>query len=101
MEVKLKAKAIEVYNYVKEHEAENLTLAKIAEAVGTTPQSVNGIVTSCFQNHKEVQGEDKVKVALMERIPAEMQLPDGTHKAIKLIRLTDEGRNITIVPVEE
>ena len=29
----------------------------------------------------------------MERIPAEVELEDGTHKAIKLVSLTDAGRN--------
>ena len=28
----------------------------------------------------------------MERVPAEIELEDGTHKPVKLIRLTDEGR---------
>ena len=42
---------------------------------------VNGIVTSAFQ-----------KKSLMERVPAEIELEDGTHKAVKFIRLTDAGR---------
>ena len=28
----------------------------------------------------------------MERVPAEIELEDGTHKAVKFIRLTDAGR---------
>jgi hypothetical protein len=28
----------------------------------------------------------------MERIPAEVELEDGSHKAVKFIRLTDAGR---------
>ena len=27
----------------------------------------------------------------MERIPAEVELEDGSHKAVKFIRLTDAG----------
>ena len=28
----------------------------------------------------------------MERIPAEIELEDGTHKAIKVIKLTEAGK---------
>lgn len=69
-----------VYDYVKENGAKNITANDIAEGTGLPVRSVNGIVTSAFQ-----------RKGLMERIPAEMQLEDGTHKAIKLIKLTAEG----------
>ena len=78
-----------VYNYVKEHDGENFTAADIAEATGLRPQSVNGIVTSAFQRHKNADG---VEEPLMERVPAEIELADGTHKAVKFIRLTEAGR---------
>ena len=77
----LKPNSLTVFNYVKEHDGENFTAADIAAATGLEVKSVNGIVTSAFQ-----------KKNLMERIPAEIQLEDGTHKPVKLIRLTDEGR---------
>ena len=70
-----------VFNYVKEHEGENITAADIAEATGLEVRSVNGIVTSAFQ-----------RKGLMERIPAEIELEDGSHKSVKFIRLTDEGK---------
>ena len=70
-----------VYNYVKEHESENITAAVIAEGTNLDVKVVNGIVTSAFQ-----------RKGLMERVPAEIQLEDGSHKAVKFIRLTDEGR---------
>ena len=69
-----------VYNYVKENQGTNLTAASIAEGTGLETKQVNGIVTSAFQ-----------KKGLMERIPAEIELADGSHKAVKLIRLTDAG----------
>ena len=28
----------------------------------------------------------------MERVPAEIELADGTHKAVKFIRLTEAGK---------
>lgn len=77
----LKPNSLTVFNYVKEHDGENFTAADIAAATGLEKKSVDGIVTSAFQ-----------KKGLMERIPAEVQLEDGTHKPVKLIRLTDLGR---------
>lgn len=71
-----------VFNYVKAHEGENITAADIAEGTGLEVRSVNGIVTSAFQ-----------RKGLMARVPAEIELEDGSHKAVKFIVLTDEGRN--------
>ena len=75
-----------VYNYVKENESKNLTAADIAEGTGLGIKSVNGIVTAAFQRHTIKVGEEKVAQPLMERIPAEIELEDGTHKAVKIIR---------------
>lgn len=69
-----------VYNFVKENNGKNLTAADIAEGTGLETKQVNGIVTSAFQ-----------KKGLMERIPAEIELADGSHKAVKLIKLTEAG----------
>ena len=71
-----------VFNYVKAHEGENITAADIAEGTGLEVRSVNGIVTSAFQRKD-----------LMARNAAEIELEDGSHKAVKFIVLTDEGRN--------
>lgn len=70
-----------VFNYVTENDGANFTAADIAEATGLDVKQVNGIVTSAFQ-----------KKGLMERVPAEIELEDGTHKAVKFVRLTDLGR---------
>ena len=71
-----------VFNFVKAHEGETITAADIAEGTGLEVRSVNGIVTSAFQ-----------RKGLMARVPAEVELEDGSHKAVKFIVLTDEGRN--------
>lgn len=71
-----------VYDYVKENDGVNMTAADIAKATGLEVRSVNGIVTSAFQ-----------KKGLMERVPAEIELEDGTHKAVKFIKLTDAGKS--------
>lgn len=81
-----------VFNYLKEHDGENFTAPDIAEATGLNIKSVNGILTMTFQRHKE-NGEI---VPLIERVPAEIELADGTHKTVKLITLTDEGRNFSV-----
>lgn len=85
-----------VYDYVKTHENENITAADIAEATGLTSRQVNGAITMAFQRHKEEIDGEKVEVPLMKRIPAELEQEDGSHKAIKLIKLTDAGREIEI-----
>ena len=79
-----------VYDFVKEHDGEDFTAQDIADATGLSVKSVNGIVTSAFQRHKD---KDKNEVPLMVRVPAEIQDPEtGLHKAIKFIQLTDAGR---------
>jgi len=78
-----------VFNFVKTHDGEDFTAQDIADATGLSVRTVNGIVTSAFQRHKD---KDKNEVPLMVRVPAEIQDPEtGLHKAIKFIKLTDEG----------
>lgn len=77
----LKENSRKVFDYVKSVDGQNVTAADIAEATGLEVRSVNGIVTSAFQ-----------RKGLMERVPSEIELEDGTHKAVKFIRLTNEGR---------
>ena len=77
----LKENSLKVFNYVKENDGKNMTAADIAEGTGLEVRSVNGIVTSAFQ-----------RKGLMERVPAEVELPDGSHKAVKFIRLTEAGK---------
>ena len=65
----MKENSRKVFEYVKEHDGENMTAADIAEGTGLEIKSVNGIGT-----------------------PAEIQLEDGTHKTVKFISLTAEGK---------
>ena len=76
----LKENSRKVFDYVKSMNGADITAADIAEATGLDVKQVNGIVTSAFQ-----------KKGLMERIPGEVELEDGTHKAIKIIKLTEAG----------
>ena len=92
--MKLKENSLIVYNYVKDHQAENITSAMIAEATGLTQRQVDGIVTMAFCRHKN---EDKEPEPLMERIPGDVIVDAaGKPKMPKFIKLTDAGRAIEI-----
>ena len=78
----LKENSRKVLDYVKANDGTNMTAADIAAGTGLEVKQVNGIVTSAFQ-----------KKGLMKRTPAEIQLEDGSHKAVKFISLTEEGKN--------
>jgi hypothetical protein len=87
---KTSAKAIEIYEWVKAHEAENITAADIANGTGYDVKVVNGTLTGAF-----------TKKGLMERVPAEIELEDGSHKAIKLVKITEEGKSWVPVTSDE
>lgn len=91
----MKANSKIVFNYVKEHESDNITAPDIAEATGIGIKSVNGIITSAFCR----KGKD-----YMVRVPGEVEVEDEngniTHKAIKFIQLTDKGREATVESIE-
>ena len=70
----LKPNSRTVYEFVKANDGKNITAADIAEGTGLDTKQVNGIVTSAFQ-----------RKGLMERIPAEIELEDGSHKSVKFI----------------
>lgn len=88
----MKENSVKVFNYVKGANGKNITANDIAAGTGLTPQQVNAIVNFTFQ-----------KKGLMERVPAEIELADGAHKAVKFIRLTAEGKAFdpSKVPTEE
>lgn len=69
-----------VLNYLKENKGVDLTAADVAAALGLEKRSVDGAFTSAIQ-----------RKGYGVRVPAEVELEDGTHKAIKLLQLTDAG----------
>ena len=71
---------LKVLNYLKEINGEKVTAADVAEALGMEKRSVDGIFTSAIQ-----------RKGLGVRVPAEVEMEDGTHKAVKFLTLTDEG----------
>lgn len=75
-------KSLVVLNYLKGIGDENVTAADIAGALSMERKSVDGIVTAGLIRNKNY----------VERIPAEIELEDGTHKTVKFIKLTDAGK---------
>ena len=78
----MKENSVKVLNYLKEVNGQQVTAADVAEALGLEKRSVDGIFTSAIQ-----------RKGLGIRTPAEIELDDGTHKAVKFLSLTAEGMN--------
>ena len=76
----MKENSKKVLNYLKSINGANVTAADVAEATGLEKRSVDGIFTSALQ-----------RKGYGVRIPAEIELEDGTHKAVKFLRLTPAG----------
>ena len=76
----LKPNTVAVINYLKEVNGQNVTAADVAEALGLEKRTVDGIFTSAIQRKE-----------LGIRTPAEIELPDGTHKQVKFLSLTNAG----------
>lgn len=68
-----------VFEYLKKVN-DNVTAADVAEALGLEKKSVDGIFTSAIQ-----------KKGYGVRIPAEVELDDGSHRPVKFLKLTDAG----------
>ena len=78
----MKENSKKVLNYLKEVNGSQVTAADVAEGLGLEKRSVDGIFTSAIQ-----------RKGLGVRTPAEIELEDGTHKAVKFLSLTAEGMN--------
>lgn len=79
-----------VYDYLKANADKNDIIANdIADATGLTVRQVNGIVTSALQ-----------KKGFAIRTPGEIELEDGSHKAVKFISLTKDGMDEDLVNAE-
>lgn len=76
----MKENSKKVLNYLKSINGENVTAADVAEALSLEKRSVDGIFTSAIQ-----------RKGLGVRTPAEIELEDGTHRAVKFLSLTEAG----------
>ena len=69
-----------VFEFLKENNDVDLTAADVAEALSLEKRQIDGIFTSAIQ-----------RKGYGVRVPGEIELEDGTHKAVKWLHLTDEG----------
>ena len=76
----MKENSKKVLNYLKGINGANVTAADVAEATGLEKRSVDGIFTPALQ-----------RKGYGVRVPAEIELEDGTHKAVKFLQLTPAG----------
>lgn len=76
----MKENSRRVLEYLKSVNGENVTAADVAAALGLEKKSVDGSFTAAIQ-----------RKGLGIRVPAEVELEDGTHASVKFLKLTDEG----------
>lgn len=76
----MKENSKRVLEYLKSVNGQDITAADVAEALGLEKRSVDGIFTSAIQRKD-----------LGVRTPAEIELPDGTHRQVKFLSLTEAG----------
>lgn len=76
----MKENSKNVLNYLKGINGADVTSADVADALGLEKRQVDGIFTSALQ-----------RKGLGVRVPAEVELEDGSHKQVKFLRLTDAG----------
>lgn len=76
----MKPNTLMVFNYLKENPDATVTSADLAEILGLEKRQVDGIFTSAIQRKE-----------LGERVPAEVENEDGTHKQVKFLKLTEKG----------
>ena len=69
-----------VLNYMKEINGADVTAADVAAALGLEKRQIDGIFTSAIQ-----------RKGYGVRVPAEIELADGSHKPVKFLKLTDAG----------
>jgi len=78
----MKENSKRVLEYLKRVHGQNVTAADVAEALHIEKKSVEGSFTSAIQ-----------RKGLGVRVPAEIELEDGSHKQVKFLTLTDAGLN--------
>ena len=76
----MKENSRKVLNYLKEINGQDVTAEDVANTIGLAKRQVDGIFTSAIQ-----------RKGLGVRVPAEIELEDGTHKQVKFLQLTPEG----------
>lgn len=86
---KLSENAKVVMRRLQELEGADITVHDLSEDIGLPVNSITGIFNSF------------VKKGLGERVIAEVELEDGSHKTVKFLKLTDAGLALDVDAVEE
>ena len=73
-----------VFEYLKKVN-DNVTAADVADALGLEKKSVDGIFTAAIQ-----------KKGYGVRMPAEVELDNGSHRPVKFLKLTDAGMSLDL-----
>ena len=81
----MKENTRKVFEYLRGIAGENVTSGDVAEALGLEKRQVDGIFTSAIQ-----------RKGFGIRVPAEVELEDGTHKAVKFLQLTESGMSLNL-----
>lgn len=81
----MKENTKKVITYLQGLNGADVTAADVADALGLEKRSVDGIFTSAIQ--KKQYGV---------RVPAEVELEDGSPKAVKFLKLTDAGMALDV-----
>ena len=81
----MKENTKKVFEFLRTVNGQNVTAADVAEALGLEKRSVDGIFTSAIQ-----------KKGFGIRVPAEVELEDGSHKAVKFLQLTEAGMTLDL-----
>ena len=86
----MKENSKNVLNYLKNINGADVTAADVADALGLEKRQVDGIFTSAIQ-----------RKGYGVRVPAEIELEDGSHKAVKFLKLTEAGMMLDPDATEE
>lgn len=81
----MKENTKKVFEFLRTVNGQNVTAADVAEALGLEKRSVDGIFTSAIQ-----------KKGFGIRVPAEIELEDGSHKGVKFLQLTEAGMSLDL-----
>ena len=79
----MKENSKNVLNYLKQINGADVTSADVADALGLEKRQVDGIFTSALQ-----------RKGYGVRVPAEIELDDGSHKQVKFLKLTEAGMDL-------
>ena len=86
---KLSANAKVIMKRLQELGDADITVHDLSEDIGLPVNSITGTFNSF------------VKKGLGERVIAEVELEDGSHKTVKFLKLTDAGQALDVDATEE